>query len=176
MSGIVGRALAKDNCAVGQVVLAGWDLNVATVEEVEEAKVLEQETVMACQESLCFLDSGAEECRGETMAIQAKSVTWDQLIFEAKKCPSYQSLVLAVLSGEDVWSLEVRHLQWFGEGLSVVEGVIIYQGRSVVPLALRAEVLATLHTGHQGIMNMWGRAATYVWWPGLYEDISRVRV
>ena len=59
--------------------------------------------------------------------------------------------------------------------MTVVEGVIVYQGKSVVPLALRAEVLATLHSGHQGVTNMWGRAAAAVWWPGLYEDISRVR-
>ena len=76
---------------------------------------------------------------------------------EAKRCPLYQGLVSAVLNGEDVWPLEVRHLQQFGEGMSVMEGVVVYQGRSVVPLALRAEVLATLHAGHQGITNMWGR-------------------
>ena len=57
----------------------------------------------------------------------------------------------------------------------VIEGVVMYQGRPVVPLALRAEVLVTLHAGHQGITNMWGRAASAVWWPGLYEDISRIR-
>ena len=45
----------------------------------------------------------------------------------------------------------------------------------MVPLALRAKVLATLHADHQGVTNMWGRAAAAVWWPGLYEDISRVR-
>ena len=59
--------------------------------------------------------------------------------------------------------------------MSVVEGVVVCQGRLVVPLALRVEVLATLHTGHQGITNVWGRASAAVWWPGLYEDISRVR-
>ena len=45
----------------------------------------------------------------------------------------------------------------------------------MVPGSLREEVLATLHLGHQGVTNMWGRAAASVWWPGLYEDISRVR-
>ena len=32
-----------------------------------------------------------------------------------------------------------------------------------------------LHAGHQGVTSMWGRAAAAVWWPGLYEDISRIR-
>ena len=174
VSGIVGRALAKDNCAAGWMVLSGWDLDVMTAEEVEEAEAWELETVMACQDSLCSMGSGAKECRGEVMSV-TKSVTWDRLVAEALRCSSYQGLVSAVLSGEDVWPLEVRHLQWFRSGMSVMEGVIIYQGRSVIPLALRAEVLATLHPGHQGVTNMWGRAATSVWWPGLYEDISRIR-
>ena len=75
VAGIVGRALAKDNCVAGWMVLAGWDLDATTAEEVEEAKDLELETVMTCQESLCTMGSGAEEYRGEAMSIQAKSVT-----------------------------------------------------------------------------------------------------
>ena len=57
----------------------------------------------------------------------------------------------------------------------MVDGVLIYQGRSMVPTALREEVLATLHSGHQGVTNMWGRVASSVWWPGLYDNIARVR-
>ena len=94
---------------------------------------------------------------------------------EARKCPLYQKLVWAILNSEDEWPLEVRHYNRFKEDLYVVEGVFVYQGRSMIPGSLREEVLATLHSGHQGVTNMWGRAASSVWWPGLYEDISRVR-
>ena len=59
---IVCRALVKDNCAAGWMVLAGWDLNVVTMEEIEESEALEEETMLACQESLCSLESGVEEC------------------------------------------------------------------------------------------------------------------
>ena len=44
------------------MVLAGWDHDMASTEEVEESEALEEETVLACQESLGSLESGAEEC------------------------------------------------------------------------------------------------------------------
>ena len=89
------------------------------------------------------------------------------MVDEAEKCPSYQKLVWAILNSESEWPLEVRHYDRFKEDLSVVEGVVVYQGRSMVPVSLREEVLATLHSGHQGVTNKWGRAVSSVWWPAL---------
>ena len=66
---------------------------------------------LGCIRGKVFPKPTTEEFRGEVMLVQAKSVTWDRLVTEAKRCPSYQGLVSAVLSGEDVWPLEVRHLQ-----------------------------------------------------------------
>ena len=51
----MGRALDKDNCAARWMVLAGWDLDIATAEEIEEDEDLELETVMACKESFCSM-------------------------------------------------------------------------------------------------------------------------
>ena len=98
---IVGRALAKDIYVDGWMALTGWDLNAMTADEVEEAEALELEAVTACQESLCSMGSGVEECIGEAISVQVKSVTWDQLVSEALRCPLYQGLVSAVLCGED---------------------------------------------------------------------------
>ena len=39
-SGIVGRAIAKDSCAARWMVLAGWDLDAPTEEEVVESEAL----------------------------------------------------------------------------------------------------------------------------------------
>ena len=41
VSGIVGRALAKDNYVDGWMAIAGWDLNAMTAEEVEKTEALE---------------------------------------------------------------------------------------------------------------------------------------
>ena len=74
-----------------------------------ESEDLDEETVLACKDSLNSLGSGAEDGIGGIMAAQAQSVTWDRLVGEARRCPSYQSLVLAILSDKDEWPLEVRH-------------------------------------------------------------------
>ena len=53
--------------------------------------------------------------------------------------------------------------------------MVVYKGRPVIPVALRPEVLATLHSGHQGVMSMWARASASVWWPGMHDNITRIR-
>ena len=112
---------------------------------------------------------------GEVFSLQSKAISWDRLVTEASLCPSYGALVNAVLSGADDWPVEVWHLRKFREEMSVIGGVVTYQGKSVIPLDLRLEVLSTLHSGHQGMTSMWGRASSAVWWPGMFEDITRIR-
>ena len=46
----------------------------------------------------------------------------------------------------------------------------------MIPASLRAEVLDTLHSGHQGVTAMTTIAAESVFWPGISEDIIRRRL
>ena len=63
----------------------------------------------------------------------------------------------------------------YREGLSTVDGVILYKDRIVVPPSLRQEVLDALHSAHQGVTSMTARAETSVFWPGITPDISALR-
>ena len=63
----------------------------------------------------------------------------------------------------------------FRDRLSLVDGVIMYENRAVVPEKLRAEVLRNLHSAHQGVTQMRGRAETAVFWPGMTSDIQTTR-
>jgi len=56
--------------------------------------------------------------------------------------------------------------------LFVVNGKIIYYNRTVVPSALRSEVLDRNHDGHQGVTKSRERANMAVWWPGISRDIQ----
>ena len=51
--------------------------------------------------------------------------------------------------------------------MSQVDGVVLYKGRVVVPVALRRQVLDALHRAHQGVTGMNLRAQDSVWWVGL---------
>ena len=59
--------------------------------------------------------------------------------------------------------------------MTIVDGVVVYRGRIVVPAGLLFEVLRALHRAHQGLTNMSLRAADTVWWPGLAKDLASVR-
>ena len=55
---------------------------------------------------------------------------------------------------------------------SVVDNILLYAGRLVIPSVLRKEMLDRLHQGHQGIVKTRGFARSTVWWPGLSKDIA----
>ena len=58
------------------------------------------------------------------------------------------------------------------DGLSTVVGVILYNNRTVIPSPLRALILDTLHSAHQGVSCMTSRAESSVFWPGITPTIE----
>ncbi|XP_026570688.1 uncharacterized protein K02A2.6-like, partial [Pseudonaja textilis] len=56
---------------------------------------------------------------------------------------------------------------------SSLQGCLLWGTRVVIPTSLRTRVLEALHEGHPGIVRMEALACSYVWWPGLDEDVVR---
>ena len=62
--------------------------------------------------------------------------------------------------------------------LAVVDDLLLYDERIVIPQALRLEILDCIHRGHLGINKCSARARMSVWWPGLsvaIEDMVKAR-
>ena len=58
--------------------------------------------------------------------------------------------------------------------LSIVDGLLIYQDRIVVPTKQRTEVLEILHESHQGLEKCKENARSSVWWPGIGKDLKEM--
>jgi hypothetical protein len=58
------------------------------------------------------------------------------------------------------------------DGLQIDGDLIRCDGRVVVPMEMRAQVLDLLHVGHPGISKMRELARIHVWWPGLRSQIE----
>lgn len=58
--------------------------------------------------------------------------------------------------------------------LSVVDGVLAYGDRIVIPPRMRQEILEKLHESHQGIRKCRENANATVWWPSISSDIKNM--
>ena len=106
------------------------------------------------------------------------TISWPHLAQETQNDASMRALLETVHAGfpDDARHLPHAALYWrYRDALYELEGVIMYQDRVVVPPALRQHVLDNLHAAHQGTASMECRARAIVLWPGMTEDIHRVR-
>ncbi|PIC43510.1 hypothetical protein B9Z55_004221 [Caenorhabditis nigoni] len=58
--------------------------------------------------------------------------------------------------------------------LSIVSDCLMFNGRIVIPHALRSRVLKMLHRAHPGIVRMKQLARSLVYWPAIDKDIEKV--
>ncbi|KAL5475687.1 hypothetical protein EMCRGX_G006136 [Ephydatia muelleri] len=56
--------------------------------------------------------------------------------------------------------------------LSFEEGILLWQGRIIIPDIFRKTVLSMLHDGHPGIWAMRALARFYVWWPSIDKEVE----
>ena len=106
-------------------------------------------------------------------------LTWDKVQEETLEDGSLKNLMRLIQDGFP------EHRQYMPEGTSDyfrfrndlmrVDNVILYKSRIVIPKSLRRKVLENLHSAHQRVSSMLSRVETSVFWPGITQDVHRLR-
>ena len=118
----------------------------------------------------------------EIMSVEAgkvQMITWSQLQEATKGDMVLTKLMEEIQRGipdsSNDMLKELRDYHRYRHGLVVVDGVVTYKRRLVIPERLRSRVLETLHAAHQGVSGMINRAEQSIFWPSITTDIERVR-
>jgi len=102
-----------------------------------------------------------------------------QKVKEATATDGQMSALAGFITGgfpEKVMSMQADLQQFhkLRQDLSIVDGLILYQGRIIVPKDMRRHVLEDLHASHQGMERTKRRARQTVFWPNINMDIENV--
>ena len=106
-------------------------------------------------------------------------IIWLHLQEETRKDNNLVKLMEQIQCGipDSVYEMakEIREFHKFRHGLMVMDGVVCYKNRVVIPGVLQQRVLDILHAAHQGVSGMVNRAEQAVFWPHITTDISKMR-
>ena len=122
-----------------------------------------------------------EEAKQSAMAVleSLQAVTWHRTKQETASDANMHQLVSIIENGipEAINDLPppLRTYHRFREHLHTLDGVILYKDRIVTPPSLRNDVLAALHSAHQGTSQMTARAESSIFWPRITADIIDIR-
>ena len=112
-------------------------------------------------------------------AQQLSVITWDKIHNETQEDRVLVKLIEQVEQGfpesQHKMSEELKEYHKHRHNLHVVDGVVCYKGRLIIPTSLRKEMLAAIHSAHQGVTGMNNRVEQSVFWPGISVDIINSR-
>lgn len=110
---------------------------------------------------------------------QIESVTLEDVRTQTASDPVMRTLHDTILTGFPESAVEtpetIRIFHQYREHLSVMEDIVMYQDRIVIPPSLRDNILTMLHAAHQAVTSMNARARASVFWPGITAEIQQLR-
>ena len=177
-----GRQAAADALSRKKSLAVLAALSVCEVEQVEMEDLLQADIQgnLVDMSEAASQNSAVGEQGIHVMSVSTLSmITWDTVKDATKQDMVLSKLIEVIQRGIPDSSAdmlkELREYHKFRHGLVVVDGVVTYKRRLVIPEQLRKQVLATIHAAHQGVSGMINRAEQSVFWPNITTDIERVR-
>jgi len=99
--------------------------------------------------------------------LSLRSVTWERVRTAIASDDDMQALVTIIEAGmpesKNELPEQLREYFQFRDDLHTIDGVILYIDRIIIPPSLREEVLASLHSAHQGVTSK-GRVLNLLAW------------
>ncbi len=108
--------------------------------------------------------------------INTLPITSDQIIKESQKDPTLSKVMLYVKNGwENADEIDTKLQPYYRRKneLNLINGVLTYGTRVVIPLKYRDQIMDVLHEGHLGTVKMKSVARCYVYWPNIDEQIEQ---
>ena len=103
-----------------------------------------------------------------------RAVTKERIQEAAVDDPVYRA-VRTNLTDKLPWGPDCEEYQRERKNLFMVDKLIMFKNRVVIPKPLRKEVLSLLHIGHQGTTSRLARVEETLWWPNLRDDLESMR-
>ncbi len=100
-------------------------------------------------------------------------VTAAQIRLQTRRDPQLARVLQYTLDGWSIVGDEELKTFWTRRTeLSVLDGSILWGSRVIVPPSSRVPLLQELHGSHPGVACMKSLACTFMWWPGMDQDIE----
>ena len=107
------------------------------------------------------------------------TVTWDKVRQATSSDDNMNHLLTLFESGMPMSRhdllVKLQEYHQHRDNLHVVDGVIIYRNRIMIPPALRQTCLNALHAAHQSVTSIISRAESSIFWPGITTAITSLR-